>query len=158
VTGIHPIPPDSGIGHGLELDCCGGAVSATRLGKVQQVILLCALAVGLLAMHHVSLAHGMSVAATTAGAHVAPGFGPEMGDPAQGGEHHPGMPDGLLHLCLAVLGATAALLLALVAFLGISWLTTTFPRFADVRGSPCRGRPPDGGGRDILTSLCVLRT
>jgi hypothetical protein len=142
----------------LELDCCGGAVSATRLGKVQQVILLCALAVGLLAMHHVHLAHGMSAAATAAGAHVAPGSGSEMGDSARGGEHHPGMPDGLLHLCLAVLGAAAALLLALVTFLGMSWLTTAFPRSDGPRGSPRRGRPPDGGGREILTSLCVLRT
>jgi hypothetical protein len=139
-------------------------VTATRLGKVQQVILLCALAVCVMAMHHISVSHGMSDAAATTSAHVAPGFEPQMtGSAPDGGsgEHQPGMPNGLhdmLHLCLAVLCAAGALLLALVAFLGISWLNTTFPRFADLRGSPRRGRPPDRGGRRILTSLCVLRT
>jgi hypothetical protein len=133
-------------------------VAATRLGKVRQVILLCALAVGVLAMHHVSLSHGMSDAASAVGTHVAPGSGPEMADSAPGGgsgEHHPNGLHDLLHLCLAVLGAAAALL---AAFLGISWPSTTFPRISGPRGSPRRGRPPDGGGREILTSLCVLRT
>ncbi|WP_410567456.1 hypothetical protein [Amycolatopsis sp. cmx-4-61] len=139
-------------------------MTATRLGKVQQVILLCALAVCVIAMHHVSASHGMGDAAATPSAHVVPGFEPEMAGSApdgQTGDHHPGLPNGLhdmLHLCLAVLCAAGALLLALVAFLGISWLNTTFPRFIGLRGPPRRGRPPDRGGRRILTSLCVLRT
>ncbi|MEU0795269.1 DUF6153 family protein [Amycolatopsis sp. NPDC005961] len=135
-------------------------MTATRLGKVQQVILLYAVAMGVIAMHHVSLSHRMGDVASTAVAHVAPDMTGSAPDGASG-EHHPGMPNGLhdlLHLCLAVLFAAGALLLALVAFLGISWLTTTFPRFAGLRGSPRRGRPPDRGGREILTSLCVLRT
>ncbi|MFF1607594.1 hypothetical protein ACFVYA_07405 [Amycolatopsis sp. NPDC058278] len=134
-------------------------MTATRLGKVQQVVLLCALAVCVLAMHHVSLSHGMSDAPSTATAHVASGFGPGMADCApESGDHDPCMPDGLhdlLHLCMAVLYAAGALLLA---FLGISWLNTTFSRFAGLRGVARRGRPPDRGGREILTSLCVLRT
>ncbi len=131
-----------------------------RLGKAQQVVLLCALAVCVMAMHHISLSHGMHDTASTTSAHVVS----SMADPAPGtgsGEHRPGMPNGLhdmLHLCLAVLYAAGALLLALVAFLGISWLNTAFPRFSGLRGSPRRGRPPDRGGREILTSLCVLRT
>ncbi|RSD13553.1 DUF6153 family protein [Amycolatopsis eburnea] len=136
-------------------------MTKTRLGNVQQVLLLCALAVCVLAMHHVSLSHGMGDAAATATAHVAPGFEPEMAVAAPdggAGEHHPGMPNDLLHLCLAVLYAAGALLLALAAFLGLSWLNTTFPRFTGLRGSPRRGRPPDRGGRGILTSLCILRT
>jgi hypothetical protein len=106
-------------------------VTADRLGKVQQVILLCALAVCVVAMHHVSLSHCMGDAASST---AASAFGPEMAGSAPGGgsgEQHPGMPDGLhdmLHLCLAVLYAAGLLLLALVACLGISWLNTAFPR------------------------------
>jgi hypothetical protein len=135
-------------------------VTANRLGKLQQVILLCAIAVGVIAMHHVSLSHctGDAAASSTTAS------GPEMAASTPGdgsGEQHPGMPNGLhdlLHLCLAVLGAAGALLLALVACLGISWLNTTFARTFGLRGSPRRGRPPDRGGRGILTSLCILRT
>jgi hypothetical protein len=70
----------------------------------------------------------------------------------------PGGRHDVLHLCLAVLGAAGAFLLALAAFLGASWFTTTFPWTPGRRGSPGRGRPPDRGGHSILTSLCVLRT
>jgi hypothetical protein len=137
-------------------------VTANRLGKLQQVILLCALAVGVIAMHHVSPSHGMSDAMSSSTARVSPGFEPEMVDCAPGsGEPDPCTPTGLhdmLHLCLAVLCAAGLLLLVLVAYLGTSWLNTTFPRSFGIRGSPRRGRPPDRGGRDILTSLCVLRT
>ncbi|WP_410672151.1 hypothetical protein [Amycolatopsis sp. cmx-4-68] len=133
-------------------------MTTTRPGRLQQVVLLCAIALGVIAMHHVSVSHGMRSAAV---AHVAAGFEPEMtgSAPAAGSdEHHPGRPNGqhdMLHLCLAVLCAVGALLLA---FLGISWLTTAFPRFAGLRGSPRRGRPPDRGGRSILTFFCVMRT
>jgi Family of unknown function (DUF6153) len=136
------------------------AVTAKRPGKVQRVLLLCALAVGVVAMHHVGMAtaaggtamHAMSVSAPQVV--TAP---PETGS----GEHDPGMPGGLhdiLHLCLAVLCAAGALLLAVAVFLGVSWFTTTFSRSTGSGGSPSRGRPPDSGGRRILTSLCVLRT
>ncbi|MEU4250001.1 hypothetical protein AB0F15_21585 [Amycolatopsis sp. NPDC026612] len=139
-------------------------MTVTRLGQAQQVLLLCALAVCVMAMHHISLSHGMPGTASATAAHVVPGGAPGMADPAPGsesGEHRPGMPTGLhdlLHLCLAVLYAAGALLLALGAFLVVSWLTTSFPRSSGLRGSPRRGRPPDRGGREILTSLCVLRT
>ncbi|WP_410609496.1 DUF6153 family protein [Amycolatopsis sp. lyj-109] len=135
-------------------------MTANRLGKVQQVLLLCALAVGVVAMHHVGMANAAGGTAMHAMSVAGP---PGVGSPpaAGAGDHEPGMPDGLhdiLHLCLAVLCAAGALLLTVVLFLGISWLTTTFSRTADSRGSPSRGRPPDRGGRGILTSLCVLRT
>jgi hypothetical protein len=134
-------------------------VTSNRLGKLQQVLLLCALAVGVVAMHHV----GMANAAATA-MHAVADAGPQAAtSPPESspGEHDPGMPDGLhdvLHLCLAVLCAAGALLLAVAVFLGVSWFATTFSRAGDSRGSPSRGRPPRGGGRSILTSLCVLRT
>ena len=135
-------------------------MTANRPGRVQQVLLLCALALGVVAMHHVGMANAADVTAMHATA--APGPPMVTSPPAAGtGEHDPGMPGGLhdiLHLCLAVLCAAGALLLTVVVFLGISWFTTTFSRLADARGSPSRGRPPDRGGRRILTSLCVLRT
>lgn len=135
-------------------------MTAERLGKVRQVLLLCALAVGVAAMHHVSPASGMPGAAETA-VHVVAGPGPADMAPGATGEHHPGMPGGahdVLHLCLAVLCAAGALLMALAAFLGISWLATTLPGPAGLRGPPRRGRPPGRPGRSILTSLCVSRT
>ncbi|MBE1495887.1 hypothetical protein H4696_002987 [Amycolatopsis lexingtonensis] len=126
-------------------------MTADRLGKVRQVILLCALAVCVAAMHHVGMSSGMPEApGITAHAVSAPG-------PATGaGDHDPGMPGGMhdiLHLCLAVLYA----FLLVVAFLGVSRWTTAFSRVAKLRGPPGRGRPPDRRGRGILTSLCVLR-
>ncbi|MFG1645630.1 hypothetical protein ACGFMK_35570 [Amycolatopsis sp. NPDC049252] len=136
-------------------------MTTNRLGKVQQVVLLCALAVCVVAMHHFSVASGMSGAAEVTASHAMSDVGPEVAPVAGSGEHDPGMPGGMhdmLHLCLAVLYAAAALLLALAAFLALSWLTTTFARSPRLRGSPRRGRPPDGRGRSILTSLCVLRT
>ncbi|RSM45261.1 hypothetical protein DMA12_14645 [Amycolatopsis balhimycina DSM 5908] len=135
-------------------------MTAKRLGKVQQILLLCTLAVGVVTMHHV----GMASAAGGTAMHAMSASGPQAvtAPPSAGsGEHDPGMPGGLhdiLHLCLAVLCAAGALLLAVAVFLGVSWFTTTFSRAVRSRGSPSRGRPPDGGGRSILTSLCVLRT
>ncbi|MGW5723350.1 DUF6153 family protein [Amycolatopsis sp. NPDC003865] len=133
-------------------------MATPRLGKAQQVILLCALALCVVAMHHVSMAgnrQGASVMHATPTAQVVSVevVGTDTG------EHHPGMPDGahgLLHLCLAVISAAVALLLALVALRQSRPAAITAP--ASPRGSPIPGRPPDRRGRLILTSLCVLRT
>ncbi|MEV5714772.1 DUF6153 family protein [Amycolatopsis mediterranei] len=136
-------------------------MTVNRPGKVQRVLLLCALALGVVAMHHVGMANA---AGTTAMHAMSSDAGPQeaTAPPETGSGHHdPGLPGGLhdvLHLCLAVLCAAGALLLAVVVFLGISWFTTTFSRADGSRGSPSRGRPPNRGGRGILTSLCVLRT
>ncbi|WP_439381206.1 DUF6153 family protein [Amycolatopsis lexingtonensis] len=126
-------------------------MTADRLGKVRQVVLLCALAVCVAAMHHVGLSSGMPEAPGIA-AHAMsdPGPAPAAGD------HDPGLPGGLhdvLHLCLAVLYA----FLLVVALLGFSRCTTAFAWIAKLRGPPGRGRPPDRRGRGVLTSLCVLR-
>lgn len=133
-------------------------MATPRLGKAQQVILLCALALCVVAMHHVSMArntetasvmHAMPIAQVVSTAVVG----------TDSGEHHPGMPDGahsLLHLCLAVVTAAVALFLALVALRQSRPAEVAAP--ASPRGSPIPGRPPDRRGRLILTSLCVLRT
>ncbi|WP_033288535.1 hypothetical protein [Amycolatopsis jejuensis] len=133
-------------------------MTANRLGGIRQVILLGALALCIAVMHHVSLpgasSHAMApIAAIGDLTHTAP---TAAADP--GGEH-PGMPDGghtMLHLCLAVLYAVGALLLALLGFRRRS--AGVHPTPAGPRGLPAPGRPPDRRGRLILTSLCVLRT
>ena len=133
-------------------------MATTRLGKVQQVMLLCALALCVVAMHHVSMATGHengSVMQATPATQIEPSAVIEAGS----GAHHPGMPDdthGLLHLCMAVVGAAVAFFLALLALSRSRPAEVLAP--ATPRGSPVPGRPPDRRGRLILTSLCVLRT
>ncbi|SEP53550.1 DUF6153 family protein [Amycolatopsis saalfeldensis] len=131
-------------------------MAATTSGNIQRILLLGALALCLVAMHHVSLPGGTSQAMAPAAAHVTmadQGTAPTAGS----GDEHPGMPDGahtMLHLCLAVLFAVGALFLALLARRRYSAARSAVP--AAPRGSP--SRPPDRRGRLILTSLCVLRT
>nr|WP_239071852.1 DUF6153 family protein [Amycolatopsis sp. SID8362] len=111
------------------------------------------MAVCVAAMHHVGMSTGMPAGTT---AHAMSIIAPA--EPAAA-DHDPGMPGGMhdiLHLCLAVVVAAAALLLV-AALLGVSRLTTTFSRIANLRGPPGRGRPPDRTGRGVLTSLCILR-
>ena len=129
-----------------------------RLGKVRQVMLLCALALCVVAMHHVSMTKNP---ANTAAMDAMPTAQLELPTATGGGtgEHQPGMPDGahdLLHLCMAVVGAAVALFLALLALSRSR--PAELPAPASPRGSPAPGRPPDRRGRLILTSLCVLRT
>ncbi|WP_290056104.1 DUF6153 family protein [Amycolatopsis solani] len=128
---------------------------AARIGRVQQVILLCLLALGVTAMHHVSASGepdsvaAMSVAASVPATDTGMGTG-EHHEPGPGGAHE------MLHLCLAILTVVGALFLA--------WLllvrrpgTGTHARRKRLRGSPAPERPPDRPGRTILNSLCVLR-
>ncbi|MEV6875340.1 hypothetical protein [Amycolatopsis sp. NPDC051128] len=131
-------------------------MATVRLGKAQQVILLCALALCIVAMHHASMTRHAEGASVT---HAMPAVQTALTADAGTGEHHPGMPDGahhLLHLCLAVVCAAVALFLALMALRRSRPAEAAAP--ASPRGSPYPGRPPDRRGRLILTSLCVLRT
>ncbi|MGW5722043.1 DUF6153 family protein [Amycolatopsis sp. NPDC003865] len=126
-------------------------MTANRFGNARRIVLLCALAFCVVAMHHVPSAHGMP-ATTETSMHAA-----EL-PVAASGDHGPGMPAGLhdvLHLCLAVLAAAGALLAALLVW---SQLRTPLFRPARPRGSPAPGRPPDRAGRTVLASLCVSRT
>jgi hypothetical protein len=126
---------------------------AKRVGRVQQVILLCLLALGVTAMHHVppfgDAANPM--AAVSAG---MPAMDVDLGS----GEHHrPDGPHDLLHLCLAVLTAIGALLLLACGLLGRRPEPGIPVRGKCPRGSPAPERPPDRSGRTVLNSLCVLR-
>lgn len=124
-----------------------------RVGRVQQVVLLCLLALCVTAMHHVPASEpgAMTACAPTgaAAANAAMDSGGHQA-PCPGGEHD------LRHLCLAVLTAIGGLLLACVLLL---WRPGTGvpARWVAPRGSPAPDRPPDRPGRTVLTSLCVLR-
>lgn len=133
-------------------------MATIRLGKAQRVLLLCALALCVVAMHHVSMTRSPEGASVM---HAMPTATAELATiaDASSGEHHPGMPDGahnLLHLCLAVVSAAVALFLALAALGRSRPVEIAAP--ASPGGSPYPERPPDRRGRLILTSLCVLRT
>jgi hypothetical protein len=128
----------------------------TRLASVKQVILLFALALCVVAMHHV----GMSDSASAAPMNSTPTAQLETGPAAAPGDEHPDMPSdahGLLHLCLAVLSAAGAALLALLALWSISRSAALSAAPIGPPGSTRPERPPDRRGRTVLTSLCVLR-
>ena len=138
-------------------------MTATWLRRTQQVILLCFLALCVAIMHHAGATSGMPDATEAAAVHVmsADEPAPGMTVPAtESGGHHPGMPGGahdMLHLCLAVLGAVGALLLAWLLFLRPAGSTAALTRPICPRGLRAPGRPPPQHGRTLLTSLCVLR-
>jgi hypothetical protein len=118
-------------------------------GRTIQWILLCALFLGVVGMHHVNVSNDMSPAHGIVSVGTHGGTHPE--EPAPEPAHE------ALHLCVAVLSAVASLLL-------LAWLlslSTKRPAPMRVRATDLwpRGpeRPPPRGGRDLLGSLCVLR-
>ena len=133
-----------------------GDVMTTRLAGVKQVILLIALALCVVAMHHV----GMAESAPASPMHSVPAVQLETSPPAAPAGGHPDMPSdahGLPHLCLAVLSAVGAALLVLLALSSLSRPAALSAVSAGPAGSAGPDRPPDRRGRTVLTSLCVLR-
>lgn len=115
---------------------------------VTQWLLLCALFLGVVGMHHVTTESSTFSGHSTvsAGSHDQPA--PD--EPAPSPTHD------LLHLCVAILSAVASLLLLAWLLLRVARLladrtrpTSAWPRAPD--------HPPPVGGRDLLSSLCVLR-
>lgn len=114
-----------------------------------QWVLLCVLFLGVVGMHHVNVSNDMSLAhgSMSTSAHHAP----PSEDPAPLPMHE------MLHLCVAVLCAAVSLLLLAWLLLlrterpiaGRILASAAWPRAPD--------RPPPRGGRDLLSSLCVLR-
>lgn len=123
--------------------------------RARQVLLLCALTLSVLGMHHVALpppGAGHSTAAESMTSMTAPameGMAP-VAQPSD--DSGTGMGHDLLHLCLAVLGAAAVFLLA-------TWLLATMGATrADPGGQrPPFPRAPRAAGRSLLASVCVLR-
>lgn len=124
--------------------------------RVRQVLLLCALTLSVLGMHHVALpSHGtgpsamagesMTIATAPAMTSMTPAAQPS-------GDCGTGMGHDLLHLCLVVLGAAAVFLL-------VTWLLATVDA---TRADPGTRRPlfppaPRVAGRSLLASVCLLR-
>ena len=117
-------------------------------GRTTQWVLLCALFLGVVGMHHVNVSDDMSPAHGSASmsAHDTP----THEDPTPQPMHE------MLHLCVAMLCAVVSLLL-------LVWLLlrTARPIAGNVLASAAwpraPERPPPRGGRDLLSSLCVLR-
>jgi hypothetical protein len=120
---------------------------------VRQWLLLCALVVSVVAMHHVHASpHGEPAHMAHMAAMPTAPDGSSKADapcePATGGDH------GALHPCPAVLSATGG---------GPSpaWLMTTVDRPAAAPTAVPVTRPfppPRPAGRSLLASVCVLRT
>ncbi|MDX8143226.1 hypothetical protein SAMN04488074_11969 [Lentzea albidocapillata subsp. violacea] len=111
-------------------------------------VLLCVLFLGVVGMHHVAVSDDMSPThgSMSVGAYDAP----PTEEPAPQPAHE------MLHLCVAVLCAVVSLLL-------LGWLLLRAERpiagriLASVAWPRAPDRPPPRGGRDLLSSLCVLR-
>ncbi|MEV4314855.1 hypothetical protein [Actinocrispum sp. NPDC049592] len=113
-------------------------------------LLLCLLLLGVVSMHHFMPPACPDQPAAMAGVAVA---SVQEDHPAQ--PHCPASEHELAHLCLAVLTAVASLLL--IVFLLLMSLPV---RILTLRRPPLirrADRPPDPSGRDLLSSVCVLR-
>jgi hypothetical protein len=120
--------------------------------RARQILLLCALTLSVLGMHHVALpSHdtGHAAAAETMATPAMASTNPAV-QPAD--DSGTGMGHDLLHLCLVVLCAAAVFLLA-------TWLLATVrvTRTDPGHRQPSFPRPPRVAGRSLLASVCVLR-
>ncbi|MGW3958517.1 DUF6153 family protein [Amycolatopsis sp. NPDC005003] len=123
---------------------------AGALSRTQRLFLLCALAFGVLLMHHVDGPGAMPGAVETVAGEPSPAAAFQAAEPHHACDHcdiHE-----MTHVCLAVLDGTLLALLAFAAFSAVG-----APAAPNPRGAPRPGRPPDLHGRAALTSLCVLR-
>lgn len=119
--------------------------------RVRQILLLCALTLSVLGMHHVALPpHETGHSAMAEAAMTAPASA-DMTTVAQpSGDSGTG--HDLLHLCLVVLSAAAVFLLG----------TLLLATVRETRAGPGDRRPtfprvPRAAGRSLLASVCVLR-
>src|SRR6266511_283508 len=128
-------------------------MAASALSRTQQVILLCALALGVIAMHHVNAPGVVLDTMETITQHVSPAGEPTLEAVTESGaDHHACTHCGghlMLHVCLAVLCATSLLLLALLALFGLR-RTSVALTTAGPRGSPRFTHPPGRSGRSTL--------
>lgn len=129
--------------------------------RTRQVLLLCALALSVIGMHHVPLSPHVTMSVET---HAAAMPAPHAESPAivapqaqLTGDSGTGMGHDLLHMCLAVLHAAGG-------FVFLAWLLFAvgigaFPHTARFRLWSRRvWRPPGTTGRSLLAFICVLRT
>jgi hypothetical protein len=130
--------------------------------RTRQVLLLCALALSVIGMHHVPLPPHVTMSVE---AHAAAMPAPEATSPVvaatprarPAGDSGTGMGHDLLHMCLAVLYAAGG-------FLFLTWLLIAVGAGASALAAGRRPwsrrvwRPPRAAGRSLLTLVCVMRT
>jgi hypothetical protein len=119
----------------------------------RQILLLCALTLSVLGMHHVALPPHETAHSVMAAESMATPAMTDMSPAAQpSGDSGTGMGHDLLHLCLVVLCAAAVFLLA-------TWLLATVRATRIDPGNQRRSfpQPPRVAGRALLASVCVLR-
>lgn len=125
--------------------------------STRRAIVLFALVLGVIAMHHANVPdfHAGTADAAVERAEPAPATAFEtIGDLEE--QHHACAHCGahlLPHPCLAVLDGAMPVLLAPAAALEFPQPVTA----ADPRGSPRPHHTPGRGGRAVITSVCVLR-
>jgi hypothetical protein len=125
-------------------------------------LLLCALALAVLGMHHLALGpqqagcHQPEPVATSPGGGA--NLGANLGAPAARPSGAPATDNGhdLLHLCVAILNAAAWLLLLAVAWTAAAGAGPPAARSRSFVRRTWRRRRP--AGRSLLLSICVLRT
>lgn len=134
-------------------------VGMTRrgLGAWARWVLLCALAVAVVAMHHVGMVWADQSMTTGQPAVMALQQGMAAPIAARGdqGQRDSGMNHDMVHLCLAVMGAAVALVVTAWLFRVVR--SEAFPLVGRVRGRSRARPPPLRLGRDILLTSCVLR-
>lgn len=119
--------------------------------------LLCVLAWGVLAMHHVDpVATGQSGGhGVTSSKHLDSAVPTVSATDSGEQQEHEGL-NGFLHLCLAVLCTVVSLVLLIRLVGRQSRLRSTSPSRIQVFARPV-ARPPPVGGRGVLHRVCVLR-
>lgn len=121
--------------------------------RARQILLLCALTLSVLGMHHVTLPPHETGHSAMAEESMATPVMASMNPVAQpSADSGTGMAHDLLHLCLVVLCAAAVFLLT-------TWLLATV---STTRADPAHQRPPfppapRDAGRSLLASVCVMR-
>jgi hypothetical protein len=141
-------------------------MTASVLGRVQQVFLLCALALGIVGMHHLAISDDMmrgavptvASAALTSASHDMPGYVETL--PSQPVGQHPTAPmpsHDLMHLCLAVMCAVGFALAGLWLLLRVARSATPSGSLMIPRRARAPDRPPDRRGRLLLITFCILR-
>jgi hypothetical protein len=127
------------------------------LGAWARWVLLCALAVAVVAMHHAGTVEADQSMTTGQPAAMAllQGMAAPIVASGDQGQHDSGMNHDMVHLCLAVMDAAVALVVT-------AWIlrvvrSEAFPLVGRVRGRSRARPPPLRLGRDILLTSCVLR-
>ncbi|MGQ0841932.1 hypothetical protein [Actinokineospora sp.] len=130
-------------------------MEARAHGTLLRWLLLCALALGVVGMHHLGpVSTGVETVAVAQSAMDGHGAPAPIDHPSESDQpRDPHSDHGLLHLCLAVLGGVAALLIG--TLLHTSRTRPHPPAMTIIACRPVPRRPL--AGRHLLSTVCVLR-